>query len=124
MLPTEIEQQLSQIEDQCEALAAAVVDGEPQALEALTTRFRQAALDLTRSVEASDLDRADVHDFKLRLKKLALSVAIHRGSLARQAALTERALHALVPATQEQTYASGPYGGAARQSGAFKVLTA
>lgn len=124
MLPTEIEQQLSQIEDQCEALAAAVVEGEPQALEALATQFRQAALDLTRSVEALNLERADVHDFKMRLKKLALSVAIHRGSLARQAAITERALHALVPATQDQTYASGPYGGATRQSGAFKVLTA
>lgn len=124
MLPSEIEHQLSQIEAQCEALAAAVVEGEPQALEALATQFRQAAVDLTRTVEALNLDRAAVHAFKLRLKKLALTVAIQRGSLARQAAVTERALHALVPATQDQTYASGPYGGAARQSGAFKVLTA
>jgi hypothetical protein len=40
--------------------------------------------------------------------------------------VVERTLHAMVPATRESTYAqsNGPYAGAGRQSGAFKLLAA
>lgn len=48
-----------------------------------------------------------------------------REGLLRQSAFVERALEIVMPAAQQATYASGTrYGGAVRQSGAFRVLSA
>jgi len=126
MLSAEIEKQLSGIEQQCEALAVAIDNGDPVSLEAVSTHLRQAAVDLSRSQGVSALDAQAVQEFKTRLQKIAGSVGIQRGGLARHAAVVERGLHAMVPATRESTYgqAAGPYGSATRQSGAFKLLSA
>lgn len=124
MLPAQIEQQLSHIEFQATALSQAVNEDELQALEAVAAELRQAAVELTRSVQGLGLDVPAMREFKLRLKKVVLDLAVQRGGLVRRAAATERALHAMVPATRETTYApsKGPYGGVGRQSGAFKLL--
>ncbi|MBI3531013.1 MAG: hypothetical protein HY068_00735 [Burkholderiales bacterium] len=126
MLSAQIEKQLSEIEQQCAVLTAAVDSGEPVALEAASTQLRQLAVDLSRSQEVAHLDAQATQAFKTRLQKVVGGIGAQRGSLARRAAIVERGLNAMVPATRESTYgqAAGPYGAAAKQSGAFKLLTA
>lgn len=126
MLSAQLEKQLSEIEQQCAVLTAAVDSGEPMSLEAVSTQLRQLALDLTRSQEVALLDAQAMRAFKARLQKVAGWIGAQRGSLARRAAVVERGLNAMVPATRESTYgqAAGPYGSAAKQSGAFKFLSA
>jgi len=126
MLPAQIEKQLSEIEQQCAALAEAVSSGEPVSLEAASTQLRQLAVELARSQEVSHLDAQTMQVFKARLQKVVGGIGAQRGSLARRAAVVERGLNAMMPATRESTYgqAAGPYGAAAKQSGAFKLLTA
>ncbi|MDP1656537.1 MAG: hypothetical protein Q8K91_01745 [Hylemonella sp.] len=126
MFPAQLEKQLSEIEQQCAALAEAVSSGEPVSLEAASTQLRQLAVELARSQEVSHLDAQTMQAFKARLQKVVGGIGAQRGSLARRAAVVERGLNAMMPATRESTYgqAAGPYGAAAKQSGAFKLLTA
>lgn len=126
MLPAEIEKQLSEIDQQCEALAAAVDSGDPISLEAVSAHLRQSAVDLSRSQGVSSLGAQAKQEFKTRLQKIAAGVGVQRGGVARDAAVVERGLHAMMPAMRETTYgqAAGPYGAATRQSGAFKLLSA
>lgn len=126
MLSAELEKQLSEIEQQCEALTAAVDAGDPVSLEISSTRLRQSAVDLSRLLDVCGLDAQGVHVFKARLQKIVRGVGVQRGGLARRAAVVERGLHAMVPATRESTYgqAAGPFGAAGRQTGAFKRLSA
>ena len=126
MLSAEIEKQLSEIEQQCEVLAAAVDGGDPVSLEISSTRLRQSAVDLFRSLDVSCLDPQSMRAFKTRLQKIVRGIGAQRGGLARRTAVVERGLHAMVPATREPTYgqATSPYGAVGRQTGAFKQLTA
>jgi hypothetical protein len=126
MLSAELEKQLSMIEQQCEILTATVDSGDPVSLEAASTQLRQAAVDLARSPEVSSLDAQATQAFRRRLQTIVNCVGFQRGGLARRAAVVERTLNAMVPATRESTYgqAAGPYGSTGRQSGAFKRLSA
>ena len=126
MLPAALEQQLSEIEQQGEALASALGDNDAVALEALGLRLRQAAIQLAHSTEVAALDGLPKREFKSRLAALAQQLGAQRSGLARRAAVVERALHAMVPATRESTYGqhASPYGAPGRQSGAFKTLAA
>ena len=126
MLSAQIEKQLSEIEQQCAALTEAVNSGEPVSLETASAQLRQLAVDLSRSPEVFQLNAQATQLFKARLQKVVGGIGVQRGSLARRAAVVERGLNAMVPATRESTYgqAAGPYGAAGKQSGAFKLLTA
>jgi hypothetical protein len=126
VLSAQIEKQLSEIEQQCAALTAAVDSGEPVSLEAASTQLRQLAVDLSQSQEIAHLDAQATQAFKARLQKVVGGIGAQRGSLARRAAVVERGLNAMVPATRESTYgqAASPYGSAVKQSGAFKFLSA
>lgn len=127
MLHTEIERPLAQIELQCEAMLAAVEAGEPAALEAASNVLRQAAVDFSHLLETFPQEALADKAFKSRVEKIAGLIAIQRENLIRRTVAVERALNAMVPATRESTYASAgsPYGsGGAKQSGAFKVLSA
>ena len=57
---------------------------------------------------------------------MARRLAQQRESLIRRAALVDRSLNALVPATRGASYAPGAsaYGTAGRQTGSFRVLSA
>lgn len=126
MLHTDIEQPLAQIELRCEAMSLAVESGDPVALEAASQTLRQAAIDFSQILETIPEAVLSDKEFKRRVKKVADLMAIQRENLIRRTVSVERALHAMVPATREATYspASGLYGGATKQSGAFKVLSA
>jgi hypothetical protein len=126
MLPAHIEEALVEVELHFNDVSAALISGEPLALAAASTALRQASIDF--SVLLQRLSPLDLQngDFKLRLKKIAIGMASQRESLIRRSALVEMALNAIVPATQSTTYAraTGPYGSAGKQSGAFKYLSA
>ena len=126
MLSAQIEKQLSEIEQQCAALTEAVNSGEPVSLETASAQLRQLAVDLSRSPEVFQLNAQATQLFKARLQKVVGGIGVQRGSLARRAAVVERGLNAMVPATRESTYgqAAGLYGAAGKQSGVFKLLTA
>lgn len=125
-LSTHLEEALAHVELQFSGVSDALVSGEPVALEAASTALRQAAMDF--SVLMQRLTPADLKhkDLKSRLKTIVDGMAIRRESLIRRTAMVERALSAVVPASDNNTYApsSGPYGSAGKQSGAFKYLSA
>lgn len=126
MLSPEIEKPLSQIESQCDVALAMVEAGDAVALEAASSALRQASVDLSRLLAGRAVDASASQEFKSRVKKIANSMTIQRENLVRRSAHAERTLHALVPAMRTMTYSSaaGPYGGAAKQTGAFRVLSA
>jgi hypothetical protein len=106
MLPAEIEKTLSLIEFQCEAVAAAVADGEPQVLEGASNALRQAALDFSALMDSQGGARQAGPELRARLQKVATRLNSQRENLLRRSAVVERGLHALVPATQKSTYAA------------------
>jgi len=126
MLSADLEQQLSDIEQQYAQLALAVEQGDTDALESVSVHLRHSAVELAHTLERAALDAPARQAFALRLQKVAAGVGVQRGGVARRAAAVERALNAVVPATREVTYgkAAGPYGAASRQTGAFKRLAA
>lgn len=105
MLPAEIEKPLSLIELQCEAVAAAVASGEPQALEGASDALRQAAVDFVGLMDSQVGALQAGPELRTRLKKLATQLTIQREGLIRRSVVVERALHAMVPATRKSTYA-------------------
>jgi hypothetical protein len=126
MLSPEIEKPLSQIESQYNAVAAAVSSGDPVSLDAASIALRQAAVDFSGLLQTLPADALSANELKLRLKKLGRGLASQREGLIRRTVVVERALHAMVPGARESTYAQsgGPYVGAGRQTGAFKLLAA
>ncbi len=126
MSPAELEQLLSQIERQCQALAVAVSQGSPDEVCAPSAALQKLAVDTAHFFAAQAPQARTRQADRARLKRVAQSLALQREQLIRRSAVNERALHALVPATGEASYAqlAGPYGGAVRQSGAFKLLRA
>jgi hypothetical protein len=126
MLSPAIEKPLSQIEGQFKDISAAVDSGDPAVLEAAGLALRQAAVEFFNLLGGLSADVRSGKELKARLKMLANGLAIQRQGLIRRTVVVERALHAMVPATRESTYAQscGPYAAAGRQTGAFKMLAA
>jgi len=114
MLPAEIENALSIIEMECEAVAAAVASGEPQTLERASMVLRQAAVDFAAFLERQGDARLNGDELRMRLKKVTGLMNIQRENLIRRSVLVERALNAMVPSTRKNTYApagrTGGYG--------------
>ncbi len=119
MLPAQIEKPLSQIEMQCESVAAAVATGEPQLLEAASNALQQAALGFASLMERLGGAQQAGPELQARLKKLAVQLNIQRENLIRRSVVVERALHAMVPATRKSTYAA-PAG----RAGGYKAFSA
>lgn len=127
MIATRIEAALVDVERQFSDVAQALVAGDPLSLQAASVALRQAAVDFSGLVQG--LSRADLGNpaLQIRIKKLANGMASHREGLMRGSAMVERRLNALVPATQNNTYAAQAgrgYGSSGKQTGAFKVLAA
>ncbi|MBT9507702.1 hypothetical protein [Rhodoferax sp.] len=124
--PAHIEKALTDVELCSTEVSSALVSGEPLALVSASAALRQAALDFSQLLQ--DITQVDLKskNLKLRLKRIADIMAFQRESLIRRTVLVERALNAMVPATQSTTYAqvAGPYGSPGKQTGAFKLLSA
>lgn len=126
MLSPHVAETLVRIEKQCDAVTAAAMNGNPTALQTASLALRQAAVDFSGLLEGAALPVALTRKLRLRLKRLAGEIAGQRECLVRRSVVVERALHAMVPATQNTTYAAAtkPYAGTVRQTGAFKMLSA
>ena len=108
-----------------DALSQALLSGEPDAIESATRDLHQASLVLSGVLQGRQGKAAQHPDFKKRLGKVMQGMAMQREALLRRSAVVERSLHSIVPATRASTYGGvAPYGHNARQSGAFKLLSA
>ena len=126
MISAHTEKSLNEVERCFNDVAAALVSGEPVALESASALLRQAAINLSTLMQGLTPAERKNKDLTLRLKKIADGTATLKDGLFRRTALVAMALNAVVPATQDSTYAkaSGPYGSAGKQTGAFKYLAA
>lgn len=126
MVSARVEKSLAEVELCFSEVSAALVTGEPLALEVCSAAMRQAAIDISNVVQGLSPGERQDPDLKLRLLKISEGMATVKDGLFRRAALVDMALKTVVPTAQDSTYAktSGPYGSPARQTGAFKYLAA
>ena len=108
-----------------DAVSQALLRAEPDAIEAAARDLQQASRRLSGVLQGRFGKAAQSPGFTQRLGKLVQGMAMQREALLRRSAVVERALHSIVPATRAPTYGgAAPYGYNARQSGAFKLLSA
>lgn len=126
MLPAPMESALQQIEKQFKDLSAALVSGEPVALESACAAMRQASIDLSALAQSLTPAERRNRQLKLRLKTLVEGLGERRASLLRRSALVERELNTILPGAGDGIYsnASGAYGAPAKASGAFTRFSA
>ena len=110
-----------------EAVGLALVAGQPGVLEAAAAEFQAAIAALTQTVEAVKPEGPLAPALRQRLVDMSQRLTLHREACLRRGAVVQRALLSVLPtAPSGPVYAAGnsPYSRAARQSGAFKVLSA
>jgi hypothetical protein len=124
----DIESQLSLIEAQLAFLREASLAQDPAQLPPALAELQSLLLGLSDTLRNTTGPRVLI---QRRLKSALAVVSVLREGLIRQSVRVDRALAALVPATQAITYGSGgstsrtqPYGMVARQSGEFKMAVA
>ena len=122
MLSAPLEAALQHVEKQFQDLSAALVSGEPVALESASAAMRQAGIDLSALTQRLIPAERKNPQLTLRLKALADGLGERRASLLRRTALVERELNTILPANQGGTYtnSAGVYGSSAKSSGALK----
>lgn len=130
MEPNDLETSLLAIETQIDAVSRALISGDAEEIQRtssvmrdLSMQFSQLLPQLLRSQSAAAFTN---DSFKLRLKKIRSSLAAQRAGLSRRTVAVESALNTLMPTSRATGYSaqSARYGTNARQSGAFKVLSA
>ena len=120
-----IDTQLDLVEQQIGELSAVLLRGDPHQVHAASATLQRVAVDLLQISEDVRLSSLREGARMQRIQTLANALQPLREGLLRQSAFVERALEIVMPAAQQATYASGTrYGGAVRQSGAFRVLSA
>ncbi len=122
----DVESALAWAESCAGGVSQALLAGEPTAISSASSDLHQAALALASALQGVQGRSARTPAFKLRLGKVVRDMAMQREALLRRSAVAELALHSIVPATRASTYGGGgrSYGHNARQSGAFKLLSA
>lgn len=120
-----IDTQLDSIEQQLNELSALLLGGAPHQMQVASGALQQLAVNLMQI--ANEEGRASLHDSShiRRIKAITNAMQPLREGVLRHSAYVDRALEIMLPSAQQATYANGAkYGGAMRQSGAFKVLSA
>ena len=126
------ESQLSQFDAQLALLSAALIRNDSNELVAAAGELQSMTVVFSKVLRQASADFKENPQAQLHVKKIAAALASMREGLLRRSVAVDRALSALVPATQQvDTYApkmgafaSQPYGSAGRPSGEFKVLAA
>ncbi|MFN4120674.1 hypothetical protein [Acidovorax sp.] len=109
----DLESALSHVEQQVEAVSAALLATDAPALERCGTALRNAAADLAQVLGRTDRTSLPP-SVAQRLQAVSDSVAMQRDNLARVAALTDRQVATVLPPTDTSTYGARPGNGAAR----------
>jgi hypothetical protein len=125
-----VDSQLSLIEAQLAFLREASLAGDPMQLPPALAELQPMVMDLSQTLHTENSFATHSVLVRERLKKSFALVSSLREGLIRQSMVVDRALSALVPATQAITYGNArsalrhqPYGTAVRQSGEFKMVT-
>ncbi len=131
MNPETLDSQLSQFEAQLALLSEALVGQDVAALVGEATRVQSMAVCLSKLVPSCLAGSGHNPLMVRRVQQLQARLASTLEGLLRQRVQVDRALAALVPASQNSTYLpqTGAYGrqtyaSAGRQSGEFRALTA
>lgn len=108
------------------ALSQAVAQNDIQAIAHASEGVRRDALDLHTLIHQEPHASGEMSSAVIgALKPLVKQLSDQRAGLNRRAALIDQALQAMVPGACRETYGSqAPYGGARKQTGAFKTLAA
>jgi hypothetical protein len=103
------QESLSAIEALIEKVSAAVLAADPQTLERSTVALRDAAAQFARVFDDSGARGVDVSpDLQERMESIGRMLAVHRESLARMSASTDRQVEGLLPqAGEPATYGDG-----------------
>ena len=111
---------LARAEDSMLAVSHALVQGEPDLLEAASRELHQSAQSLSDVCLAAP--GMPDKGLKQRLLAVAQGMALQREACVRRLAVVERALHGVIPATRPSTYgtATGPYTRDGQQSGLLR----
>ena len=111
--PTFLEQSLRTVELQLQALSAALLAADPQALQHCSERMRQVSVDFINALEGLQV-AAVTEGLQERIQQIHTTLSLQRDSLARLAALADRQAAVLLPPAQP-THTYGPStAGAAR----------
>jgi hypothetical protein len=124
---TTLEQQLSLLEAQFNAVSSALIAADPVDVQTSSAQLQQLAVEFLQMLD--DCGRNSLHSphLALRLQALTQGMPMVRENLLRRSAYVERALALLVPQAQAQsTYSSSndPYARGVRASGQFKAFSA
>lgn len=105
------------------ALSKALLLGQPDLVESAAADLQQAARFLSVRLQGQPVLGPRL---TARLRQVGQGITLQREACARRGAAVERALHSLMPGARPSTYAgvAGRYTGNAKQSGAFKLLSA
>lgn len=108
-----LEAALANVEQQVEAVSAALLATDALVLEQRSTALRQAATELAEVMRRTDGGSLPPALAK-RLQAVGTSVAMQRDNLARVAAITDRQVAAVLPPSDATTYGARAGGAAAR----------
>jgi uncharacterized membrane protein YccC len=108
-----LETALANVEQQVEAVSAALLATDPPVLELRSTALRQAAAELAEVMRRTHVGSLPP-DLAKRLQAVGASVDMQRDNLARVAALTDRQVAAVLPPSDATTYGARAGGNAAR----------
>lgn len=126
-----LDSQLSQFEAQLALLSEALAQNDPNELVATSAELQSMAVLFSRVLQQTAASLRRNPSAQLRVKKINAALGSVREGVIRHGVRVDRALAALVPATQNHTYSPNvgvygrqPYGSAGRQSGEFSALLA
>ena len=107
--------------ERCQAAVShALLQGEPDLLQAAATEMQRAAQQVSALLQRAH-GAATEPALRLRLHAVAQAMAMQREACVRRLAVVQRSLHSIIPSTRPSTY-GGVVGAYARgsQGGAFK----
>lgn len=120
-----LDTQLDLIEQQFSEISKVLTDASPHQVQAACGALQQLTVDFIRMADEIGRSNLVLNSRAQRIQGLANALQPLREGLLRRSAYVERALEIVMPASQQTTYASSAkYGGAIRQSGTFKALSA
>ena len=126
-----IDNQLSDLEAQLALLSEALRRQDAHGLVAVSNELQSMVVYFSKTLQHPAAQIRQSPGAMARVKKIAAALGSMRQGVLRHSGAAERALVALVPAAQNDTYAPiagaygrQPYGSAGRQSGEFRALSA
>ncbi|MCY7306018.1 MAG: hypothetical protein LH632_07700 [Rhodoferax sp.] len=123
----QLEAALHECERCQQVVASTLLQGQPDLLAAAAAGLQAATCRVALLLPAVSREEGVNPKLRRRLLQAAQTLGMHREACLRRSGVVQRALHSILPtATGTTTYGSGTglYGNQARQSGAFKVLSA